>query len=381
MIFLDNAAGTWPKPPEVGRAMAEALECYGANPGRGSYEMTCRTAEMVDRVRQRLAALINAPDHRRVVFTAGATMSLNMALYGFLQAGDHVIYSGMEHNAVFRPLHALACGGRISLSRAPADQAGYLCPESVARLIKPHTALIVLCHASNVCGSVQPLAEIAGLAKSRGIPLLVDAAQSVGLLPLDVAALDIALLALPGHKALYGPSGIGALYVREGLRLTPLISGGTGGQSERKTQPSHYPEHLEAGSLNTVGIAGWGAALDFVEKIGVDHLYRYSMGLLDPLAEKLRALPGVILYLPEQPRPRVPVLAFNLRGYTAAETAAFLSQSGICLRSGYHCAPLAHRSLDSFEEGSVRVSPGWYNTKAHLDALADAVEALVSRRV
>jgi len=376
MIYLDNAAGSWPKPPEVGQAMVEALDRYGANPGRGGYELSRRTADMVDGVRQQVASLINAANHQRVVFTAGATMSLNMALAGYLRHGDHVVYSGMEHNAVFRPLYALANSGRVSFSRVLTDEAGYVSAEAVGRLLKPDTTLIVICHASNVSGSVQPLAEIAALARCRRIPLLVDAAQSAGLLPLDVQQLDIAMLALPAHKALYGPSGIGALYVREGLRLTPLLSGGTGGQSERKTQPSQYTDHLEAGSLNTVGIAGWGAALRFVERTGIDNLYEHSMGLVDLLAERLRYQPRVRLYLPHTERPRVPVLAFNVQGLTTAEASSFLIERGFCLRSGYHCAPLAHRSLQSFGEGSIRVSPGWFNTPEQLEALAQAVEEL-----
>jgi len=380
MIYLDNAAGSWPKPPEVGQAMVEALEHYGANPGRGGYELSRRTAEMVDGVRRQIAELVNAPDYRRVVFTAGATMSLNMALIGYLRHGDHVVYSGVEHNAVFRPLYALANSGRISISRIPADSDGYISAEAVGKLLKPATALIAICHASNVSGSVQPLAEVAALARCKRIPLLVDAAQSVGLLPIDVRKLDIGMLALPAHKALYGPSGVGALYVREGLRLTPLLSGGTGSQSERKTQPNQYPDHLEAGSLNTVGIAGWGASLNFVAQTGVDTLYSHSMDLLEMLVERLRRQPRVKLYLPETERPRVPVLAFDVRGLTAAEAASFLNERGFCLRSGYHCAPLAHRSLHSFGEGSIRVSPGWYNTPEHLEALAAAVEELTKTK-
>lgn len=376
MIYLDNAAGSWPKPPEVGQAMIEALERYGANPGRGSYELSRCTADMVESVRRQVAALINAPDYRRVVFTAGATMSLNMALSGYLKQGDHVVYSGMEHNAVFRPLYALATAGRVTFSRAQADGEGYVSVPAIQRQLRPDTSLIIVTHASNVSGSVQPLAEIAALARSKRIPLLVDAAQSAGLLPLDVQALDIGLLALPGHKALYGPSGVGALYVREGLRLEPLISGGTGGQSERRTQPNHYPDHLEAGSLNTIGIAGWGAGLSFVERTGISNLYRHGMELLRPLVERLRRQPRIKLYLPETERPRVPVLSFNVQDMTAAEAATYLSEEGFCLRSGYHCAPLAHRSLHSFGEGSVRLSPGWFNTPEQFEALTLAIEEL-----
>lgn len=378
MIYLDNAAGSHPKPEQVKQAMAAALDQYGANPGRGNYALTRQTSAMVDQVRQKLAAFVHAPLPERMIFTAGATMSLNLAMRGLLRVGNHVIYSGMEHNAVYRPLVAMEEGKIISTTRIKADRYGYIEAEQVEKALRPNTALIVLSHASNVSGSVQPVMEIGALAHQRHIPFLVDAAQSAGLLPLDVEAMHISLLALAGHKALYGPAGIGALYVAANVSLRPFLLGGTGGQSELRYQPPEYPSHLEAGSLNTAGIAAWGAALDFVNEIGVGRLYDHSMRLTERLIEGLSRNKRFTLHLPPEQRPRVPLLSVSVRNMEAADAAAALDMAGICVRAGYHCAPLAHRALGSYDAGSVRFSPGWFNTEEHIDA---AIEAMHSLRI
>lgn len=379
MIYLDNAAGSHPKPEQVKLAMAEALDRYGANPGRGNYQLTRQTSAMVDQTRQKLAAFVGAPAPERMIFTAGATMSLNLALRGLLRAGDHVIYSGMEHNAVYRPLAALEDGKTVSLTRIKPDAYGYITAGQVERALRPNTALIALSHASNVCGSVQPVAEIGIIARERRIPFLVDAAQSAGLLPLDVEGMHISLLALAGHKALYGPAGIGSLYVSPSVSLRPFLLGGTGGQSELRQQPSEYPAHLEAGSLNTAGIAAWGAALDFVQEIGVERLYAHSMALLERLIAALSRNKRLRLHLPPESRERAPLLSLIVRGMEATEAAACLDAEGICVRAGYHCAPLAHRALGSFDAGSLRFSPGWFNTEADIDAAAAALSRLPRR--
>jgi len=377
MLYLDNAAGSFPKPRSVSHAMAQAHTLYGANPGRGNYALTRRTAQMVEEARTRLAHLVNAPHPQRMVFTSGATMSLNMAIRGLLQPGSHVLTSSMEHNAVMRPLAELEDKGIITLDIIPADRCGYINTADVAAGIRPETALLAFSHASNVCGSVQPIAALGQVAKQHNIPLLVDAAQSAGLLPIDVQAMNISLLALAGHKALYGPSGIGALYVAEGIRLAPLVSGGTGGQSELRHMPEDYPMHLEAGSLNTAGIAGWLAGLDFVESCGVEALHSRGMQLIRLLEQELREMPHICLqHEAGETRPRVPLLSFTVEGMTANEAAAALDEAGICVRAGYHCAPWAHRTLGTFAEGTVRISPGWYNTAAEMLLAADILHGL-----
>ena len=368
MIFLDNAAGSFPKPPELGRAMAESLSHFGANPGRGNYALTRRTAAMVERTRLRLSRFVGAAIPERMIFTAGATMSLNMAVRGVLVPGSHVVVSSMEHNALMRPLAVLEDAGLIQLSVVQADAFGYITAAQVEQALTLKTRLIAVSHATNVCGSVQPIAEIGAIAKAKKIPFLVDAAQSAGLLPLDVGKMHISLLALAGHKALYGPSGIGALYISEGVDLAPFLQGGTGSQSELRRQPSTYPERMEAGSLNTAGIAGWNAALDFVEGLGVGTLYEHPMAFIRDLEAKLRTLPRVHLQQREgETRPRAPLLSFTVDGLTANEVADRLDHFHICVRAGYHCAPSAHRTLGSFEEGSVRISPGWFNTQPEIE--------------
>ena len=378
MIYLDNAAGTHPKPEQLKYAMNRALESFGANPGRGNYKLTRDTEQLVEQVRYKLAAMVNAPLAERMIFTSGATMSLNMAIFGLLQRGDHVLYSGMEHNASSRPIYALQRAGIITADMIPVDSWGYLDVDRVEAAIKPHTRMIVVSHASNVCGSVQPIEQLGELARRRGIVLLVDAAQSAGLLELDVQRQGISLLALAGHKALYGPSGIGGLYVAPELDIGPLLYGGTGAQSELPTQPQQYPQHLEAGSLNVCGIAGWSAALDFVREQGVDALYAHAMSLCDALADGLREIKGVQLQLPPAYllRRRVPVLSFTMEGHEVAKVAKYLDEHGICVRAGYQCSPLAHMSLGTFDEGSLRLSPGYYNTTEDVAFTVSVIEQL-----
>ena len=372
MIYLDNAAGTFPKPERVMQAMQEAARRYGANPGRGSYALSRDTSAMVERVRGQLAELLHAPDPQRIVFTAGATASLNTAVFGLLRPGDEVVTTAMEHHALWRPLEELARAGRIRLQTVAADAFGYIEAEQVERRIGPRTRLLAIGHASNVCGSVQPLDDLLEIAARRQTPLLLDAAQSAGLLPLDVRHPGLALVALPAHKALYGPPGVGALYVREDIRLQPLLFGGTGVFSEAVGMTRQMPQRLEAGSLNTVGIAGWGAALQFVQEIGLPRLYRHALRLTQRLYRALVDCRGIRLYA-DPTRPRVPVLALTAAGIEPAELAAALDRHGVAVRSGYHCAYQAHLSLGTANGGALRFSPGWFNREAEIDAAAAAL--------
>ncbi len=379
MIYLDNAAGSFPKPPQVGKAMAEALAEYGANPGRGNYTLTRKTASMVESAREKVAGMFGLRDSSRVIFTAGATMSLNMAIYGMLKQDDVLLLPGMEHNAVSRPAADLEDRGIVKVRTLLADRDGYLRLEDIEREASAarRPALLALTHSSNVCGSVAPLAEIAALARQKHIPLLVDAAQSGGLIPLSLEKTPISLLALAGHKALYGPPGIGVLLVSDRVDPRPLITGGTGNRSEERRHPDFYPDHLEAGSINVPGIAGLAAALDFVQEIGVEELFGKTMRLTDRLAEMAANTPGIEVYLPELPRQRTPVLALNITKRDPAEAAELLdSRYGICIRSGYHCAPAAHRALGTMAEGCLRFSPGWYNTLEDIEKAGLALAEL-----
>ena len=377
MIYLDNAAGSHPKPKAVTDAIYEACDKYGANPGRGSYALTRATSAMVSRSREKLAALFGCAQAERLIFTAGATVSLNMALFGLLKQGDHLIISGMEHNAMWRPAMALEKAGVITVTRVAADKWGLVRAEDFAAAIRPQTALLACVHASNVNGAIQPIAKIGRLAKMHGLPLLVDAAQSAGLLDIDVQRDNISLLAFAGHKYLYGTAGTGGLYVAPELRMSSFIYGGTGNNSEQRDQPDFYPDHLEAGSLNTAGIAALAAGVDFVGDIGIAEMYGRGKELTDMLMEKLSVIKKVNLQTPLHGVPYLPLVSFTVEGKTATEIAGLLDcRFDIAVRSGYHCAPLAHRSLETFSEGSVRISPGYFNTAADMEKTAVAVAAL-----
>lgn len=379
MIYLDNAAGSHPKPHRVVTAMAEALSKYGANPGRGNHEMTRRTADMVQNVREKFADFFGVGDSTRVIFTAGATMSLNMAIYGCLHKGEALLLPGMEHNAISRPVAALEDAGTINVQTLIAAPDGYIDLNAIRRACTswPRPTLLALTHGSNVCGSVAPLDEIGGFCQKTGVLLLVDAAQSAGLIPISIKKTPISLLALAGHKALYGPPGTGVLIVGEEVLLSPLILGGTGNKSEERNQPDYYPDRLEAGSLNVPGIAGLGAALDFVKEIGIEELYGKTMALTNRLTEMAANISGIDVYVPNQPKPRLPVLALNIVKHDPAEASALLdSRFGIAIRSGYHCAPAAHRALGTMEEGCLRFSPGWFNTQKEIEKAGMALAKL-----
>ncbi len=378
MIYLDNAAGSHPKPLQVVAALQQACSLYGANPGRGCYQMSRDTSAMVGKTREKLAALFKVKTPERLIFTAGATMSLNMALFGLLKPGSHLIISGMEHNAVWRPAAALEKAGTITLTRIKPDAQGYVRAADFAAAIRPETALLACIQASNVNGVLQPIAEIGAVAKKRGIPLLVDASQSAGLVDIDVERDQISLLAIAGHKYLYGLAGTGGLYVAPNLKLQSFLYGGTGNKSELREQPEFYPDHLEAGSLNTPGIAALGAACDFVTDTGVAALYDHSRELFDRLRNDLANIAGVTLQTPLEPQAAVvPVLSFTVAGKTAGEVAAALDGDfAIAVRAGYHCAPLAHRALSTMEEGTVRLSPGWFNTREEMAQAALAVQKI-----
>ena len=383
MIYLDNAAGSHPKAPGTAAAMIQALESRGANPGRGSYALARRSGELVEQVRGKLAALIHAPDPRRVAFTSGATMSLNALILGLSPRldGGEVIISSMEHNALLRPLAWLEDQGRLRLRRVPADPYGYITAKQVEEALNPQTRLIALSHASNVTGSVQPAAEIGALARAAGVPLLLDASQSAGLLDIDVQALGASLLALAGHKYLLGPAGTGALWAAPEIELRPLLHGGTGSRSEERAMPESWPERMEAGSLNVAGLAGLGAGLDFVAAAGRENLLRRELALCRRLERELRQITGVTLqHRPDEDRPRTPLLSLTVDGLTATRAAELLDRRGICVRSGYHCAPEAHRSLGTFDEGSLRFSPGWATTEQEIDAAAAAVAEIAAGR-
>ncbi len=377
MIYLDNSATTYPKPPAVRAAVVRAMTRYGANPGRSGYAMSMDTARAVYDCRRAAAEFFGAKGPQCVVFTPSCTQSLNMVLKGVLRPGDHVVVTDLEHNAVMRPLEALrARGVTVSVAAVtPGDSDATL--EAFRRALGPNTRLVVCTQASNVCGIRVPVERIAALCHAYGVKLCVDAAQSAGLIPIDLTESGIDYLCCPGHKALFGLMGTGLLLLRDPeAPLDTLIEGGTGTQSARLTQPEDPPERYESGTLNVPGILALREGLRFVARRGPETLWQEEARKADRLYRQLEQIPGVKLCTASPVPPDfVPVLAFNLQGLESEAVGAALAARGAAVRCGLHCAPMAHRKLGT-EHGAVRVSPGPFTTREQLDTFARWVREL-----
>jgi cysteine desulfurase / selenocysteine lyase len=377
-IYLDNAATSYPKPEQVYQAVDHALRAVGVAPGRGGYRQSLEASRLVFEARESLAALFTIQDSARVIFTHSATEALNLAVLGLLQPGDHVVSTTMEHNSLVRPLH-LASKRGVDVTWVEADQDGYLTTAAVQAAFTPKTRLVAISHCSNVTGAVQPVAEIGALTRTRGIYLLVDAAQSVGSIPVDVTAMNIDLLAAPGHKGLLGPQGTGFLYCASGIDLEPLMVGGTGIYASDLDQPAALPERFESGTLNTPGIAGLKAGVDFVRETGVQVIGNREHDLVMRLIQELQAIPGITVYNKAHAKPRGGVVSFTLAGTDPATIGFRLgTEYEISVRVGLHCAPFAHRTIGTYPAGTVRVSPGYFTTDADIEALLQAVRKLAA---
>jgi len=378
VIYFDNAATSWPKPPEVASAIIDHARDAGGNPGRAGHRMSIAAARLIEDTRDLLAALVNAPDSSQMVFTLNATHALNIALHGLLRPGDHVVTTSMEHNSVMRPLHDLAAGG-VEVSVVACGVDGALDLDDVRRAMRPGTRLLVTTHASNVVGTLLPVAELGALARAHGARYLVDAAQTAGVVPIDVEAMGIDLLAFPGHKGLLGPTGTGGLYIREGVTLTPLVRGGTGSDSASEVQPEFLPDVHESGTLNVAGIAGLGASLRFLSEIGVDTVRAHELRLVARLVEAASDIPGITILGPRDQVRQCGVVSFTIAGATPSEVAQLLDDSfGILARAGLHCAPSAHRTIGTFPDGTVRFSVGWFNTDLEIDASVAALRQIAA---
>ena len=380
MIYLDHAATSWPKPPEVVAAMTRFLEHTGGNPGRAGHRLSIDAGRIVYKTREKLATLFNAGDPLRVIFTPNATHAINLALYGLLRSGDHVITSGIEHNAVMRPLRFLEQNG-VCVSVVPCDGDGMLDPQNLARAVTKSTRLIVATHAGNVTGTILPVAEISAVARRAGAFLLVDAAQSAGAVPIDIQAMGIDLLAFAGHKGLQGPPGTGGLVFGERVRtegIRPLTRGGTGSRSKSELQPEDLPDKFESGTLNGAGIAGLGAGVDFVLERGIDSIHAHEIALAKMLAEGLGNIPDVRLYGSNDWEKRSAVVSFTSDKYQTSEIGFRLDEEfGILCRVGLHCAPAAHRTIGSFPGGTVRFAPGPQTTASDIEATIAAVASIL----
>jgi cysteine desulfurase/selenocysteine lyase len=374
MTYLDNAATSFPKPEAVYRAMDAFARTSLANPGRAGHKMALAAERALDDGRHRLNRFVNGPGPDRFAFALNCTDALNMAFKGVLGEGDHVVTTDLEHNSVSRPLVAMAERGFIALTRVPVDGGGTVDPDAVKAALTPKTKLVAVTHASNVLGTVQPVADIGRVCRERDILLLVDAAQTIGVVPIDVRAMHIDLLAFPGHKCLFGPTGSGALYVAPRVSIKAWREGGTGGDSSSPTQPTDFPYWLEGGTPNVLGVVGMTAGLDFVEEQTPDKLREHDVQLCERLRAKLAEMPGMNVVGHAEPARRVGALSFWCEALPAREIGTILDQAfDIAVRPGLHCAPYTHRSAGSFPDGLVRVSPGPFNTAADIDAVAAAL--------
>ena len=379
MIYLDNAATSYPKPRGMVAAMEECILKYCGNPGRSGHSMSMKTGEEVYHARRKIASLFGIKQPERLVFTQNTTEALNMGLKGVLQSGDHVITTTMEHNSVLRPLKALEKRG-VSQSVIRADREGFIKASEIEKAIRKDTKLIAITAAANVTGTRMPLEEIGELARRRGIMFLVDGAQGAGSMAIDVERMHIDMLAFPGHKGLLGPQGTGALYVSPEIRLRHIMEGGTGTDSKSRFQPCEFPEGYEAGTINAPAIIGLGYSAEFVEKIGPEVIGKYEEELIGWLDERLDEMDFVKRYGPDACR-KTGISLINIRGVGAEEVTSVLSSKyGIAVRGGYHCAGLAHKTVGTWDEGAVRISAGPFNTRKDMEKLVDAIKEIGYRQ-
>lgn len=377
IVYLDHAATSWPKPAGVLEAMNRTLLEEGANPGRGGHRMAVSAGKRLMRCRMALARLFHISNPMDIAFTLNTTMALNMAIHGFVREGDHVVATGVEHNSVWRPLEWLKQHKGIRVTYVHTDEAGRLNLHHMEKAIHSDTRLVVCNHSSNLLGSILPIKEIAELAHQKGAKLLVDAAQSAGLIPIDVQAMGIDMMAFPGHKGLLGPTGTGGLYVHSDVDLEPIMQGGTGSHSEEPEQPHTRPDRYEAGTPNTVGVAGLEAGVQYVLHESVQELYNKEWTLSQQLMMGLLEIPDLRVLGPSLGEPRTGIIAVQSAKWDSAALAFELDrQYGIAVRAGYQCTPLAHRMAGTFGEGAVRFSVGWNTTAAQVDQAIAAMRHL-----
>ena len=382
MIYLDNAATTFPKPESVINAMVYAQKFVGANAGRGGHRMTMRAGEMVYSAREKAAALFGA-ESERVIFTHNCTSALNTAIKGTLQKGDHVIISCLEHNSVLRPVHALFEKGFITYSVAdvnPFDKAETV--KNFLSLINKSTSAVICTMVSNVFGTVMPIEDLGRELKKRGILFIVDAAQSAGTYKIDMKKMNIDILCMPGHKGLMGPMGTGMMIIGDGVEVESLYQGGTGSYSMSEKQPTIYPDKLESGTVNLPGIWGFKKGMDYIGLVGgEDAIHKKEDFLCRVLREDLHSIKNIRVYDEVSCEAPAPLVAFNVKNINCEEVAELLNKDGIAVRAGYHCAYLAHKTFAENENGIVRVSPGWFNTKKDIKNLVFSLNKIAKRNI
>jgi cysteine desulfurase family protein len=381
-IYLDNAATSWPKPEAVYRAVDQYQREVGGPNGRSGYREALESNRIVERARRGVAELIGAGNPSHVVFGSSGTDVLNLAIRGIVRPGDHVVTTVCDHNSVLRPLRALRESADVSVSYVPCDGEGFVSPDNVRSALRPNTRLVAVVHASNVTGAIQPVAEIGSVVRESDAVFLIDAAQSLGHVPIDVGQFEVDLLAAPGHKGLLGPLGTGVLFIRPGVehKLQPLRYGGTGTQSEEDRQPDTLPEKYEPGNHNMLGLAGLAASVDYLASETVERIHAHHTNLVGRLLEGLREIDALTVHGPESTADRTSVVSISVDGYDPQELAALLeSARRIQCRAGLHCAPRMHEALGTTAKGgTLRFSPGFATTLDDIDALVAALQEVAA---
>lgn len=375
MIYFDNAATTLQKPPQVVKAVTEAM-CTLGNAGRGGHGATLGAARVIFDTRKELADFFHAENPKQIAFTANSTESLNIAIKGILEPGDHVVTTVLEHNSVLRPLYEMEKKG-VSLTILPSDSKGRVKLSDFERVLQENTKAIICTHASNLTGNILDIAKIGAIAHAHQVLFCVDASQTAGVIPIDVQKMKIDILCFTGHKSLFGPQGTGGIYVRPGVSVRPLKSGGSGVQTYLKEHPSQMPTALEAGTLNGHGIAGLYAALSYIQETGSDNIFQKELRLMKRFREGIKDIPGIRIYGDFDTDLRCPIVCWNLGDYDSSEVSDELFQEyGIATRPGAHCAPLMHQALGTVEQGAVRCSFSHFNTEEEIDTAVAAVRKL-----
>jgi len=382
LIYLDNSATSFPKPQVVYDFMKEFYQSHGVSPGRSGFDKALEAEEVVHSTRKLLTELFNGTDPNHLTFSYNATDSLNRIIQGMISKGDHVITSNLEHNSVLRPLYHRKHEGDIDVTYVPFDTRGYIDPDDVKRAFRKNTRLVIINHSSNIIGTVQPVAEIGRYCREAGIYFAVDASQSAGAVPIDVKAMNIDLLAFTGHKCLMGPTGIGGSYIGENVPIKCTIFGGTGVRSAHPFHLDEFPYRMEAGTLNTVGVAGLYAGVKWVLGEGIDNIHSHEMRLWDKLRRGVQAIDGVTTYCADDTENQNPVLSLNIDGWLAGDAGTMLDvDHNIATRTGLQCAPLVHVHLGTDKlHGTVRFSAGPFNTEAEIDTAVEAVREIASMK-
>jgi cysteine desulfurase / selenocysteine lyase len=382
LIYLDNAATSHPKPESVIQAMVAFMREVGGNPGRSGHRLSIEAGRVIFETREKVAGLFGVRDSSRVVFGQNATEAINLGLKGLLRRGDHVVTASMEHNSVMRPLRAMGRDG-IEITAVPCSREGFLDPGEVRRVIRRNTRMVVLNHGSNVVGTLIPLAEVGEICRNQGILFFVDAAQTAGVIPINMDEEKIDLLAFTGHKAFFGPQGTGGLVIGERVNeknMEPLKRGGTGSRSEREEQPDFLPDLCESGTPNGVGLAGLRAGLEFILGVGLEKIRDHERGLTGQIIQGLLKIPEAIVYGPKDATKQCATVSFNLRGWVPSELSFRLDEEfGILTRVGLHCAPSAHRTIGTFPDGTVRVSMSYLNTEEEIGQTIQAIRQLARK--